>query len=292
MKQELSILIPVFNYDCTHLVAQLCHLTEGIEAEIIVAEDGSSDHRTLAANSRIHNLPRCRYICRKQNVGRAAIRNFLAHESRFKWLLFLDCDMEIPDEQFISRYLENDAQDVIDGGFAVRENKDNGPHNLRYLYEWTEQERHNVYNRRKNPFRSFRTTNFMIRRDIIFAYPFNEKFRHYGYEDVFFGKCLKEQGFTIEHIDNAMILTDLEDNRTFIEKTEESLRTLYEFREELKGYSRLLTFVNGIHISTITKLIRLWHRLFGSLERRNLYSRHPSLKLFRLYKIGYYLNLK
>jgi hypothetical protein len=38
--------------------------------------------------------------------------------------------------------------------------------------------------------------------------------------------------------------------------------------------------------------IRLWHRLFGALERRNLCSNHPSLNVFKLYKLGYYLSLK
>jgi hypothetical protein len=74
-------------------------------------------------------------------------------------------------------------------------------------------------------------------------------------------------------------------------KTEEGLQTLHQFRNDLRGYSRLLTLVSGIHIPLILSLIRLWHRLFGKAERRNLCSSHPSLLVFKLYRLGYFLRL-
>jgi hypothetical protein len=114
---------------------------------------------------------------------------------------------------------------------------------------------------------------------------------HYGYEDVLFGKELKRCRVGISHIDNPTVLTDLESNAVFVAKTEESLRTLHTFRSELRGYSRLLTFVEGIHIGAIRYGLRLWHALFGSLERRNLCGSRPCLRVFKLYKLGYYLSL-
>ena len=102
---------------------------------------------------------------------------------------------------------------------------------------------------------------------------------------------VKIQPAPILHIDNPMGFCCFETNAEFIEKTEEGLRTLYAFRNDLRGYSRLLTFVQGIHIPAILWLIRLWHRLFGAQERRNLCGFRPHLSLFKIYRLGYYLSL-
>lgn len=294
MKRELSILIPVYNYICTPLVQGLCRQLEqlDIRCEIVVAEDGSSDESTLKANKDIGNMPYCRYLPRKENVGRASIRNLLAKESRYQWLLFLDCDMELPGDRFIDTYLHCPAEEVVDGGFAVKENAALMHRNLRYTYEWSEQANHSAARRAASPYRSFRTTNFLIRRDLMLAHPFDERFCNYGYEDVLFGKHLKQAGIGIAHIDNCMVLTDVEPNSVFVSKTEESLRTLYQFRDELRGYSHLLTVVNGIHVPPVRWVIYLWHKLFGCIERSLLCGSHPSLHIFRLYKLGYFLTLK
>ena len=295
MKSELSILIPVYNYVCATLVAALQRQAEAIDGllyEIIVADDGSTHADCIEANQQAFGThSHCKYIIRKENVGRAAIRNFLAKESHYQWLLFLDCDMQVPGNMFLQRYLESNGQEIIDGGFKVVRNDAMEGKNLRYTYEWREQQHHAVEQRRNSPYRSFRTTNFMVRRDIMLNHPFDERFLHYGYEDVLFGKALKQNKIGIEHIDNAMMLDDLEPNHVFVCKTEEGLRTLHTFRNDLRGYSRLLTLVDGIHIGLVKSVIRLWHRLFGKLERRMLCGNKPNLTVFKLYKLGYYLTL-
>jgi glycosyltransferase involved in cell wall biosynthesis len=274
------------------LRSQAEHLSaQGLTYEIVVADDGSTEKNVLAANATIDTLPCCRYIHRKQNTGRSTIRNFLVRESQYEWLLFLDCDMQLPGNQFLRTYLSHNGADIIDGGFSVAEQPELLNHNLRYSYEWTEQANHSTINRQKRPYRSFRSTNFMVRREIMIQHPFDERFRHYGYEDVMFGKELHRHAITIAHIDNPMILTDNEPNEVFVKKTEEALRTLHTFRHDLQGYSHLLTFINGIHIGLVRSFIRLFHRIFGPLERHNLCSTSPSLTVFKLYKIGYYLTL-
>ena len=293
MKKELSILIPVFNHDCTMLadalVTQASALADiGVPVEIILAEDGSTDTSSLRANSVLASRPYCRYIIRSENVGRSAIRNFLAREARYQWLLFLDCDMTILDDRFVSRYLENDEGDVVYGGYVVGQGDRSC---LRYLYEKACASQHTAAERRKRPFQHFHTSNFLVSREVMTAHPFDERFRHYGYEDIFFGKQLRRAGIAIAHADNPAGFCTFEDNAHFIDKTEEGLRTLHKFRHDLAGYSQLLTFVDGIHLGIVRWLIRMWHRLFGGMERRWLCGRHPSLRIFKLYKIGYYMKL-
>jgi hypothetical protein len=145
--------------------------------------------------------------------------------------------------------------------------------------------------RQQNKYQSFRSTNFMIQREAFDRCHFDERFTKSGYEDVLFGKHLKQHHISALHIDNPVVMTQFESNADYMSKIEGQLHILYEFRHDLRGYSRLLKFVQGIHIPAILWLIRLWHRLFGAAERRNLCGSRPQLSLFRLYQLGYFLSL-
>lgn len=291
MRQELSILIPVYNECCVRLVKELSRQAEAVEGlnyEIIVADDGSTDALIVAENEHINEMQNCRYVVREENVGRAVIRNFLARQARYEWLLFIDCDMTVRSEQFLTNYLLSEGESILYGGYVVGEG-DGG--NLRYRYEKASELHHTVEKRRMNPYRDFHTSNFMIRRELMLQFPFDERFRRYGYEDVLQGKLFRQHGIAITHIDNPLGFDTFEGNEQFLRKTEEGLRTLHEFRQELRGYNNLLTLVNGIHVGMVRSLLRCLHRLFAPLERRNLVGHQPSLIIFKLYKLGYYLTL-
>lgn len=290
-KRALSILIPTYNSDCTSLATELCRQADavaGLRYELIVADDGSTDRGMVERCRRVEALPGCRFIARAGNIGRAAIRNFLAREAQYPWLLFLDSHMSITNPRFVETYLQSHG-DVVYGGYSVGSGE---PSSLRYLYEKQCEPEHRPEARRTRPFQHFHTGNFLISRAVMTAHPLDERFRRYGYEDVLFGKTLKAQGISITHIDNPASFLTFEDNARFVGKTEEGLRTLYQFRHELQGYSRMLTFTGNIHVGVVKSLIRLWHRLFRSAERRLLCGSHPNLTVFKLYKLGYYLSLK
>jgi hypothetical protein len=200
----------------------------------------------------------------------------------------MDGDMSIPSKEFIKNWVEADIDQIGYGGYSVGPGESSS---LRYIYEKKCEPMHRAKERQKRPFLHFHTCNFMINKELMLAHPFDERIRHYGYEDVLFGKQLRQAGATICHIENPAGFFDYEDNEHFVSKTEEGLHTLYEFRSELRGYNGLLTLVDGIHIGLVKHAIRFWHRLFGGLERRQLYGRNPNLTVFKLYKLGYYLNI-
>ena len=292
-EKQLSILIPVYNHVCVELV-NLLHqqaVALGIDFEIIVADDGSTLQACIEANKTISNLSNCRLIERPQNVGRAAIRNYLAQQASLAYLLYIDSDMTVISPDFISRYIACLPATVVDGGVAIIAKTDEQKQLLRYRYEKSEEPNHTAHERKKTPYQHLHTANLLISRELMLRYPFDERLRNYGYEDVLLGKTFRQNRIHITHIDNPMGFCTFEQNADFVAKTEEGLRTLYQFRSDLRGYSRLLTLVSGIHIPAILWFIRLWHRLFGAIERRNLCGSRPYLLVFKLYRLGYYLSL-
>jgi glycosyltransferase involved in cell wall biosynthesis len=292
-KREVSVLIPNYNNVCVELVTVLQRQAEelGISYEILVADDASPMKEAIRQNEDINALPHCRYIVKETNSGSAATRNFLGAQSQYPWLLFLDCDISIPDDHFLERYVTDDHEGVVNGGIRITDD-DGLRHNLRYLYEKAAEPAHTAEKRQANRYQEFRSTNFMIERRVFEKCRFDERFTRSGYEDVLFGKMLSQQQVSVTHIDNPVMMTEFEPNADYVRKIERSLRTLYTFRNELRGYSRILTFDSGIHIGAVRGMIRLWHRLFGGLERRNLCGKRPCLKLFNLYRLGYYISAK
>ena len=292
--KALSILIPIYNSVCVNQVKELSAQAQklNVDYEIIVADDASPLKDVTRANEDINDMPNCQYIIKPTNTGSAATRNFLAAKSRYPWLLFIDCDVEISNPSFLYTYLLYIDKDyeVINGGIAVADNPLMNS-NLRYIYEKRAEADHTAARRQKQRYQEFRSTNFIIRRDVFLQHPFDERFTKSGYEDVLFGKHLKLNGISILHIDNPVTMTEFETNPDYVAKTERNLRTLYQFRSDLRGYSRLLTLVSGIHIPAILWLMRLWHRMFGAIERRNLCGSRPYLLVFKLYRLGYYLKL-
>ena len=292
MKRELSILIPTFNDVCKDVVNELhrqASKIEGLSYEIVVADDGSTDAEAIAANEAINLLPHCRNIIRKENVGRAAIRNFLASIAAYDWLLFIDSGMSIGNDEFLQRYLETEA-DVVCGGYRLTDDERQN-NNLRYRYEKAAQESLSLKSREAAPYQNFHTSTFLMVRSQYLAHPLDTRFRRYGYEDVLMGKQLQLAGVCIEHIDNPVLFDRFDSNQRFVEKAEEALQTLNEFADDLAGYSRMLD---------VAATMRKWHLerpylfIYNSMKRNwrnNLCGHTPSLLLLKLYKVGYYLSL-
>ena len=130
--RELSILIPTFNDPCSTLVRNLHQQAEalGMTYEILVADDGSTQEKVLEENRSINALPHCQLIERGVNAGRASIRNFLAQQARYAWLLFIDSDMVVCRNDYLRKYASCEETPIVDGGVVIGACK---PGNLRSL---------------------------------------------------------------------------------------------------------------------------------------------------------------
>lgn len=295
MIQELSILIPTRNDICLPQVETLQRLAsaiEGLQYEILVSDDASDDPSVTQQNARINTLEHCTLLQNQKNLGRAANRNLLAQKAQYPWLLFLDCNVKIPNEQFLKSYLEVENSPVINGGIFAETDKALARTNLRYMYEKKIEPKHTAEQRQQRPHQSFRTSNFMVRRKVMLEHPLDETVPGYGYEDVLFGKALCESGINIKHIDNPVIITHFEANAQYVAKIEEAMRTLHALRNELIGYSPLLDAVNTLQNKHLTPLYKQFFNANAKRIRNNLVGKSPSIRWLNFYKLGYFLSLE
>lgn len=303
---DLSILLPSYNNVCVSLVQALQRQADALRGkldkpfryEIIVADDCSTDAACIDANRVIGDMLHCRYLRMEQNVGRAQIRNVLISESRGDYVLLIDSDLFLCDDNYLYKYATSTA-DVVYGGTRIggeglamvdnEANTENLKGNLRYIYEKKAEPSHRAVFRQLRPNQEISVCNLYARRDIMEAHPFDSRFKAYGYEDVLFGKRLAESGIEVTHIDNPVLINEFEPNSVFVKKTEEAILTLCRFEQDLEGYSNLKTKVAALGRFIPLSLFRLWHRIMKNKEKRNLTGPKPSLLLFKLYKLGFFL---
>ncbi len=294
MIHALSILIPTYNNVCLELVKSLqaqAALLPNFEYEILVADDGSTDLSTIVENRGIRNIPYSQYIEVGKNMGRSCIRNLLAQKALHPWLLFVDSNMKVDNPQYLANYQQAEESEVIYGGYKIEEDEEKLRHNLRYLFETASKQNSHYKVRQLQPYRHFHTSNFIIKRNIMLKHPLDERFKQYGYEDVFYGKTLKENEIAISHIDNPLVFDRFIGNINFVSKTEESLHTLYLFREELQGYSKIIAYALKIERCHLRYICQKLFPLLSSPIKARLTGNKPSIFWFNIYKLLYYIHL-
>ena len=292
----ISICIPVYNVSVEHLVAELTRqiVSSGCVAEICVVDDGSEDEFKLVNRCLIVNQL-VRYSELPRNIGRSAIRNYLADVTAYPFLLFLDCDVEI-NTSFLSVYLKYISEgQVVAGGVSYHSQKP--ADNL--LLHWkngTHREVHSVTERSKNPFQAFLSCNFLISRDLFQQIRFNEQIKEYGYEDALLGIELSKRKIHVVHIDNPVVHLGLEDTDVFLNKIEKSIGTLLLLRS-IVHESDLCRYIKLYHhYKRLPEVLKMVVSIGFSISRKamvwQLHRKNPSLFVFDCYKLGYLCSLK
>ena len=287
----LSILIPTKDYDCHLLVEELQRQGEtlGCPYEILLGEDGTQPEN-LNLNITAELLDNCRRIIRKENIGRANIRNALALEAQHPNLLFIDCDAVVEKKDFLKCYVKALQEcEVVCGGLYHADKLEDSKCSLRFRYEKEADKHRDASTRSKAPYDKFTTFNFAIRRELFTSIFFNPNIVKYGHEDTLFGKELKKRGQRILHIDNSLLHNGLESNAIYLGKVEQAILTLHTIKESV-GPTPLTEAAERLsrwHLSGAYLL--LWN-IAKSAIRKNLLGKTPSLTLLNIYKLGYYLS--
>ena len=291
----ISICIPIYNFNVVDLIVTIINQGEGIKKpfEIICIDDGSNKE-TLKLNAKISLHKTVNYLTLKKNIGRSKIRNLFLENANYENLLFIDCDCSIQSENFLEKYFEHLDNVVVYGG---RKHHDNPPKNknkkLRWLYGIKKEDQNFNY-RVKNPYHCFRSNNFLIKRAIFSQIRFNEKIETYGHEDTLLSLELKKNKIAIFQINNPVFHEGIEENSVFLEKTKSAIKNLVLLEKNIVDTSsiKLIKSYNLINKLKLTWLIFPLSKTISKTLERQLLSSRPSLKIFDLYKLIYFLREK
>ncbi|MFA6128848.1 MAG: glycosyltransferase [Bacteroidales bacterium] len=290
----LSVLIPVKDWNPFGLADALADQLArcGHPFEILISDDSP-----LSESSPLAKLAADRagitYFCRDNPLGRSANRNFLAKHARYPYLLFIDGDAGVANEDFIRNYLNNLVPNaVLCGGTLYDPQRPENPdHLLRWKYG-IEREQCEAGKRMLKPWKSFSTFNFLIPAEIFHMIRFEESIQGYGHEDTLFGIHLHQSGISIIHLDNGLIHLGLEPACHYLDKIRESgenLHRLYTCKllpEQYIGDINLLLTWKRLKTFGITGLLSVWFTVRRKSIERRLCGPHPSILLLDLYKLG------
>ena len=288
----LSVLIPTFNYNARALVLSMIAQakSEHIESEVLVGDDASTCE--TAWMDEVEHEDGVRVIHAPYNLGRARIRNLLAKEALGQWLLFVDADAVVPEGFSLKKCIDAGfGAPVVCGGLYHPDKNPNPEATLRYKYERNADRHRAAEIRELHPHRKLSTFNLLVRRDVFMNIRFDERCQEYGYEDALFGIQLGDAGIPIAHIDNPLIHFGLDSNADFLAKSETAMRTLHRIAHFMPRDYGIMGAVYKLRRWHLTWAMRLFYKLFRKPMRANLLSQRPSLFIFKLYKLGYFLSL-
>ncbi len=121
---ELSIIIPVYNTEkyigkCIESIKT----SKSNKFEVLIIDDGSTDHSSLIIKNEISNDVRFNYFYKK-NTGVSDTRNFGIQKANGKYLWFVDSDDYI-EENFVDdiiKYIQKNENDIYIIGYNIIKN--------------------------------------------------------------------------------------------------------------------------------------------------------------------------
>ncbi|WP_083852702.1 glycosyltransferase family 2 protein [Pedobacter arcticus] len=286
----LSICIPHYNFVNPHLFESLFTQCKNAEIifEILIVDDASRPISKTYLKSL--TKPGFKIFFLKENIGRAAIRNFLAKQAQYPYLLFLDGDAAIITDHFITRYLDCCGDRIVSGG-RVYDNKVPKPeYFLHYKYGTQVEQLAEA---------QFQSNNFLVPKSIFSKITFDEEIKGYGYEDVIFGWDAKRLGLELIRINNPVQHIQLKSNHEFISDTEQALLNLKKLIDrrkdgQLEKEVRISAFYRKLKKFRLTFLLSIKQTEILAKARELLCLNLPigSTLLIAIYKLYYYHSLQ
>lgn len=285
----LSVLIPIYNFDIRAFAKQLSDQAQILEIEVeIICLDDRSDAHFNHLHAELNAYPNVKYLASEVNLGRSAIRNKLASLARFENLLYLDCDGECISDDYLKNYLGYFSNyDVIYGGRVYQEHR---PVDINYHFHWycgTAREEIPVEIRADQPYKSFMTNNFLIKKEVYNQVRMDETIVGYGHEDTFFAIELKSKGFRIDHIDNPIKHIGIETTDVFLQKSENGVKNLAHLMKQNK-VGESIKLVRYHRIATrfgLMPILKLVINVRMSAIEQHFKSAAPNLLWFDLWKL-------
>lgn len=277
----LSILIPVYAESVTRLVAELVRQGRALDVpfEVIVLDDGSTT-AIKKENQAIADIEEVSYENLPKNLGRSAIRNLLGVRAKFPYLLFLDCDSYPQHPDFLKKYIDHLAPNVVlvggtDYATVVPKGKE---------LHWTvgsQREVVPVADRMRDPHHGFSSFNFLVPKAVFEKVKFDHTITGYGHEDTLFGWSLKAEGVDVIHLENRLTHLGLDEASIFLEKRQTAIRNLLILQKKYSHMdTRLLRTYARLSKMGLRPVVVGLYAVFEKSILKNLQSSHPSLLLF------------
>ncbi|HTN22105.1 MAG TPA: glycosyltransferase [Pelobium sp.] len=285
----LSICIPHYNFVNPVLFETLflqCKSAK-ISFEILIADDASVPLKKTYLKNFIQ--PEFSIFFLEKNIGRSAIRNFLASKAKYPHLLFLDADAEIINENFIANYLENLGNKIVSGGRVYQSEKPDPNYTLHYKYGSKIEQHAQV---------AFQSNNFIVPKSVFDLLVFDEEIKGYGYEDVLFGLEATRLGFELKKINNPVKHIQLKTNEEFVNDLEQALKNLKELitkkrNAKLEQEVTVSDFYRKIRNYKLTFLLSIRQDKILKKARALLFLNIPigATLLIAVYKLYYFHSL-
>lgn len=286
---QLSILIPIFNFDVREFVNELNRqcLDLKLEFEILLIDDNSKN-KYFNLNNELTTIDNVRYEKLKKNIGRSKIRNLLIERASFSNCLVLDCDLKIDSIDFIKKYIVSyNPNVVVVGGHKY---EDLPPKRKKELLHWrygVKVEAISLIQRLKDPYFSFKTNSFFISKEVFSLIKFDESLVNYGHEDTVFGVGLELNKIELIHIENPVIHIGLESAKSFLQKQKLAIENLIVIsnnpilKESILGRSKLLSYEKSI-------ILRLYYSFISFYYKKRLYKKlmgdNPKIRTLNFWK--------
>ena len=290
----ISILIPCFDYNAYPLVSILEKqaLMLKIDFEIICIDDGSFSSKN-DVNQKINLLTNSKFIESKKNIGRIKNRLLLAEKSQYEWLIFLDVDTLPNEDNFLKNYINQLNKGMMIIGGCIYKEPENENFSLRYKFgKLREEINSNIRN--KNPYKYISSCNFMCHRNVLIDVLSSIKSISYG-NDYIFGSLIKKMGIDVNHIDNPVLIDNIDENQIFIKKTHHALDNLISSYNNKIIKKHSISILKAYMILDNLLLKNVFVKitdLYRNLLKRNLYKKDPNLFLFDLYRLNYLCKIK
>lgn len=286
----LSILIPIYNWDCRQLIHKILEQcrTEYIEFEILCFDDGS-DEIFKIKNCEIRTLLNVSYIEFKKNLGRSAIRNRLASHARFENLLFLDCDSSIVCDTFIKNYLKAmGTYKIVYGGTCYQKEQPDDSYVLRWKYGRLREDVP-ATKRQLRGNKHFMTNNFCIKKSLFDHFQFDASINGYGYEDSVFAFDLEKANYQVFHIENPVRHDGLDRSDEYLNKIKSSIRNLVRLRANHQVRNTKITdLYDKLQFFKLDRLVLSILKFFNTKMYVNLTSKNPSIRVLDMWKLMHY----
>lgn len=286
----ISILIACYNQDILTLISSIHAQGEAlnIEFEIIAHDNGLDDEIQTTMQKQLEPLTHFHYYCRQSDSTRSASRNWMASKAKYPYLLFIDGDSAVVDDEFLRRYVSLlPTESIWVGGTAYRKDPPPTESKLRWIYG-VAREMTSARDRKTLSSYGFSSFNFMIPKAVFDTIGFDEKIQAYGHEDTLLGQELIGTGHSIDHVDNPLYHEGLDENAVFLKKSAIGIQTMVELYQQgkLKEDTRLISTYRKLKGSGLLFLFKIFLNLSEGRLEKNLLGDNPKLKYFDIWKLG------